>query len=95
MSTKHQVCNHQQNISMNRSKGPLPEIYNKSSPILPEIGFRIAAIREAFEESGLLIAQNFPLGDLSQHQLSEWQHAVHQDGSQVRLQQVMVCEAIF
>lgn len=59
---------------------------------MPEIGFRIGAIRETFEECGLLLARDFPYRDLSQQQLSEWQHIVHQDGSQVRLPLIMICK---
>lgn len=70
-------------ITFNRSKAPLPEIYKTSYPILPEVGFRIAAIREAFEECGLLIARHFPFSNLGQDKLTEWQHIVHHDGSQV------------
>lgn len=79
-----------------RSKSPLPPIFNKSYPILSEVGFRIGAIREAFEECGLLLAQDFPFRDLSKHQLSEWQHAVHKDGSQFlkMFQELGGCPAI-
>lgn len=66
-----------------RTNAPPPMMYrNKTYPIAPEVGFRIGAIREAFEECGLLIALNFPFKSLDSVELAKWQGIVHQDASQ-------------
>lgn len=81
-----------------RNEGPQPEIYtNKSYPIIPEVGFRIGAIREAFEECGLLLTHHLPYKELNKEELTKWQEIVHQDASQfvVMFQEMGGCPAIW
>ena len=73
-------------IYFNRNKAPQPNLYsNKPYHVIPEVGFRIAALRETFEECGLLLAHHLPYKGLNQHEITKWQKVVHQDASQLRL----------
>lgn len=81
-----------------RTNAPPPMMYsNKTYPIIPEIGFRIGAIREAFEECGLLITHHFPFKTLDKVELGKWQKNVHQDASQfvVMFQELGGCPGIW
>nr|XP_045610966.1 acyl-coenzyme A diphosphatase NUDT19-like [Procambarus clarkii]XP_045610967.1 acyl-coenzyme A diphosphatase NUDT19-like [Procambarus clarkii] len=64
-----------------RHQSPLPEFYaNKPAHcILPEVGFRIGAIRETFEESGILLASHLPGNPFEQRDLEQWRTSVHRD----------------
>lgn len=64
-----------------RSNGPLPEMYTNKpiKSLLPEVGFRISAIRETFEECGLLLSSHQQGTILRQPDMREWQEAVHKD----------------
>ncbi|KAG0721314.1 Nucleoside diphosphate-linked moiety X motif 19 [Chionoecetes opilio] len=81
-----------------RNAAPPPDLYtNKPYPIIPEVGFRIGAIREAFEECGLLLTHHLPYRDLDQRELAKWQEIVHQDASQfvVMFQELGGCPALW
>ncbi|XP_045138627.1 nucleoside diphosphate-linked moiety X motif 19-like isoform X2 [Portunus trituberculatus] len=81
-----------------RTNAPSPMIFsNKTYSITPEIGFRIGAIREAFEECGLLIAHHFPFKSLDKPELTKWQQIVHQDASQfvVMFQELGGCPGLW
>lgn len=67
-----------------RNEAPLPPFYaNKSSNmLLPEVGFRITAIRETFEECGLLLATHLANDTYNQINLHEWSKTIHKDASQ-------------
>ncbi|XP_063585502.1 acyl-coenzyme A diphosphatase NUDT19-like [Penaeus indicus] len=64
-----------------RSSGPLPDMYTNKpqKSLLPEVGFRINAIRETFEECGLLLSSHQTEPSLGPQDLKEWQEAVHKD----------------
>ncbi|XP_071534081.1 acyl-coenzyme A diphosphatase NUDT19-like isoform X1 [Panulirus ornatus] len=66
-----------------RNSAPLPELYtNKPAHyILPEIGFRIGAIRETFEESGILLARHLPRMYHEQHEVDRWRRAIQKDAN--------------
>lgn len=53
---------------------------------MPEVGFRITAIRETFEESGLLLASHLQENHLTQEDIMKWRNIVHEDATQVRLE---------
>ncbi|EDO34652.1 predicted protein, partial [Nematostella vectensis] len=79
-------------------KKPRPPIFRKSNTSIPtEIAFRICAIRETFEESGILLLRSMSKGesenslswgaasvfeDLPTEEVQRWRTAVHNDGSQ-------------
>ena len=72
-------------------KGPRPPIFRKSASTVPsEVAFRICAIRETFEESGILLLKDASQpqqtatnvsGKLTNIELLEWQKQVHNDAS--------------
>ncbi|EDV22459.1 uncharacterized protein TRIADDRAFT_59075 [Trichoplax adhaerens] len=85
--------------SLPKSCDPRPPIYTRviKDVILPsDIGFRICAIRETFEESGLLLLRNNPDGafinnpaaqyasciTLTLSELQKWRKIIRQDASQ-------------
>lgn len=82
-----------------RNPSPLPEFYANKAPdsILPEVGFRIGAIRETLEESGILFSSHLPGNPLEQHDLDHWRRAIHKDATQfIRLFQEMGgCPAVW
>ena len=63
----------------NRIRPPLYDTIN--SELIPEIGFRIAAIREAFEETGILFCKTSSHSSSCFHlinQVENWQERVHE-----------------
>lgn len=63
--------------------GPRPQLLEnyRSNAINPDVAFRICAIREAFEECGLLLFQS-KYGEnnilkMSYEELSDWRQKVH------------------
>ncbi|KAK3852148.1 hypothetical protein Pcinc_041253 [Petrolisthes cinctipes] len=82
-----------------RTDAPPPRLY-KDKPdhfIMPELGFRIAAIRETFEESGILLAKHLPDNFLAPDDINEWRDIIYNDASQfVKLfQEVGGCPAVW
>ena len=71
--------------SLTKIQGPRPPAMKQSSTGIPsEVAFRICAIRETFEESGILLLksltdarQNF----LSMEDIQNWRKEVHADAS--------------
>ncbi|CAL4193058.1 unnamed protein product, partial [Meganyctiphanes norvegica] len=62
---------------------PLPELYiNNNKSILPEIGFRIGALRETFEESGILLDNTRSINAMNSSTIEKWRQAVRDDPSQ-------------
>lgn len=82
--------------SLPKSLDAHPPIYirPRNAAIPPEIGFRICAIRETFEESGVLLLKknNSPIKNsmalygnnlsLAVSELQKWRKIVHEDASQ-------------
>ena len=64
-------------------KGPRPPVLKKSTTDVPrEVAFRICAIRETFEESGVLLLKSFSdvhQGEISMDIIQNWKKRVHQD----------------
>lgn len=70
---------------------PVPTKLDLQSPLPPDLSLRITAIRETFEETGVLLLTNSPNktnsngsltnNDLSPIELSEWREKVHSNGS--------------
>ena len=64
-------------------KGPRPPVLKKSTTDIPsEVAFRICAIRETFEESGVLLLKSFSdvhQGEISMDIIQNWKKRVHQD----------------
>ncbi|KAK4303788.1 hypothetical protein Pmani_024228 [Petrolisthes manimaculis] len=67
-----------------RTDAPPPRLYRDKPNhfILPELGFRIAAIRETFEESGVLLAKHLPENCLTLDDINKWRDIIHNDASQ-------------
>lgn len=67
-----------------RNFAPLPEFYANKTPdiLLPEVGFRIAALRETFEESELLLSSYMSEDSYKQIDLKKWSKAVRDDPAQ-------------
>ena len=66
-------------------QGPRPPVLRKSTTDIPsEVAFRICAIRETFEESGILLLKSFQdtcQGYLSENNIQNWRKEVHADAS--------------
>merc|ERR1712241_1166675 len=71
----------------------------KNSPgeINRDIAFRLNAVRETFEESGVLIAKRGDQQQLDPAELSNWRSKVRQDPSQFiqRCQQLKLCPDVW
>lgn len=82
--------------SLSDIKGPRPPIFKKSHTSVPsEVAFRICAIRETFEESGVLLLKKLPGSragqpqvpsgcvsveeNLSTQEISQWRTDVHKN----------------
>ncbi|XP_064119759.1 acyl-coenzyme A diphosphatase NUDT19-like isoform X1 [Macrobrachium nipponense] len=67
-----------------RNSAPLPEFYANKTPdiLLPEVGFRIAALRETFEESEVLLSSYISKDSYKQIDLKKWSKAVRDDPAQ-------------
>lgn len=74
-------------------EGPRPPIFCKSNSSIPsEVALRICAIRETFEESGILLLRDVSESTmnectidvatkLSQRELQQWRNQVHNDAT--------------
>lgn len=66
-----------------RHKSPLPELYtNNSKGLVPEIGFRIGALRETFEECGILLDSAKSMSTMNLKSIEKWQQVIRDDPSQ-------------
>ena len=67
--------------------GPRPQLFEDYSgiAILPEVAFRICAIREAFEECGLMLFRSIldknVILRMSYEEVSAWRQKVHENAS--------------
>ena len=66
-------------------QGPRPPVLKKSRTDIPsEVGLRICAIRETFEEAGILLLKSFKdtcQGCLPDDNIQKWRKEVHADAS--------------
>ena len=66
-------------------QGPRPPVLKKSTTDIPsEVAFRICAIRETFEESGILLLKSFTdeqQSHLSMDEIKSWRKEVYADAT--------------
>lgn len=72
--------------SVSNIAGPRPEMFDdyRNSALDPDVAFRICALREAFEESGLLLvkaSQGTRFAGFSHTESLAWRKKVHKNAS--------------
>lgn len=88
VADKYSRCVFFLTLSTNRTTASPPPLYKDKLDqlMMPEVSFRITAIRETFEESGLLLARHFKENYFTPEDIMKWRNIVHKDATQVRLE---------